>query len=110
MADDLSQNSTEASSVGWEAQITDRFVRAVDRLRARTTQPLLTASRGVVFGLVVIICGLTVLILFSVGIFRLLNNVLPGGSWTAYLVLGGLCCALGAWFWSRRLPDSSPSQ
>ena len=110
MADDLSQNSTDDASVGWETQITDRFVHTVDRLRALTTQPLLTASRGVVFGLVAIICGLTVLILFSVGIFRLLNNVLPGGSWTAYLVLGGLCCALGAWFWSRRLPNSSPSQ
>jgi len=110
MADESSQNSTGDVSVGWEAQVTERFVGVVDRLRARTTQPLLTASRGVVFGLVAIICGLTVLVLFSVGIFRLLNNVLPGGGWAAYLVLGGLCCALGAWFWSRRLPDSSPSQ
>lgn len=84
------------------ARATDRIVEAVDALRARTTEPLLGATRAIVFGTFVAIAGLAVLVLLGIGAFRLLDNVLPGESWAAHLVLGGACVLGGALLWSRR--------
>ncbi len=86
----------------WPAQATDTVVRAVDQVRSRTTRPAVTAARGVVFGLLALVLGVTALVLLSVGVVRLLDVVLPRGVWLVYLVLGVVFCIIGAVFWHRR--------
>ncbi len=86
----------------WASLATDRVVDVVDRIRSATTQPAITAARGVVYGLVALICSVAVLVLLVLGIFRLLDVVVPGESWSAHLVTGGLLCAAGGFLWSRR--------
>jgi hypothetical protein len=49
-------------------------------------------------------CAIGALILVGIGLFRLLDIVIPGESWSAHLVLGASLCAIGTWFWSRRTP------
>jgi len=90
----------------WATASIDRIVDLVERLRSVTTQPAITATRAIVHGVFVAFCLVAALILASIGTFRLLDVVIPGGSWSAHLVLGATLFALGAWFWSRRTPRS----
>ena len=84
------------------SRATDRIIDVVDALRSRTTEPLLTATRAIVFGAFVAIAGTAVLTLVGIGLFRLLDTALPGESWAAHLILGTACIAVGAFLWSRR--------
>jgi hypothetical protein len=86
----------------WITNLVDRFVDGVESIRRATTRPVLTAARALVYGVVVVACVLGALVLAGLGLFRLLDVVLPGSSWSAHLVLGTTCCALGSILWSRR--------
>ncbi|MBC8364219.1 MAG: hypothetical protein H8E59_04375 [Actinobacteria bacterium] len=88
------------------SRVTDHIVDAVGALRSRTTEPLLTATRAIVYGTFVAIAGTAFLALVGIGLFRLLDTALPGESWSAFLALGAACIAAGAWLWSRRTPTT----
>jgi len=91
----------------WAITATDKVVDIVDLIRSTATQPALTATRGIVYGLLATICSVAVLAFLSIGIFRLLDELLPGESWSAYLVLGSLMCLVGGFLWTRRSTDPS---
>ena len=97
-------SSTEDSEKrrDWATALVDRVVTAVESLRSVTTQPFITATRALVYGVLGASCLIGAVVLASIGTFRLLDLVLPGESWSAHLVLGGALCLLGAWLWSRR--------
>jgi hypothetical protein len=83
-----------APSGDWATQTTDTIVRFVEQARDRTTVPLLTAGRGLVFGILAAIVGITALVLALVLVLRLLDLFLP--VWASYLVLGILLVIVGA--------------
>ena len=101
-------DGTSADGLGvrrdWAATSTDRVVDAVERLRSVTTQPAITAIRTVVHGVFVAFCAIGALVLIGIGLFRLLDIVIPGESWSTHLIVGASLCAIGTWFWSRRTP------
>ena len=88
----------------WASSLVDRFINIVEQVRNVTTRPVITLARALVFGVVMVCCLLAALVLTGIGLFRLLNVALPGDSWSAHLVLGTICCALGTALWSRRSP------
>jgi hypothetical protein len=81
-------------SPDWASQATGTIVRLVEQARDRTTVPLLTAGRGLVFGILAAIVGTTAVVLLLVMILRILDIVLP--VWASYLVLGILLTIVGA--------------
>ena len=93
-ADDLSND--------WVTSLVARFVATVENIRRATTQPILTMARGLGYGSLILACVFTALILAGIGLFRLLDVVVPGESWSAHLILGSAFCALGGLLWSRR--------
>ena len=109
MFDKSSENPSSHLSSGLKNVIVDRFISFVDQIRSRTTQPIITGARGLVYGLVVLICSFAILSLLAIGIFRLIENIIPGDSWIAYIACGSLFCLLGTWMWSRREPKKSVS-
>ena len=88
----------------WASSLVDRFIDIVEQVRNITTRPVITLARALVFGVVMVSCLLAALVLTGIGLFRLLAVALPGDSWSAHLVLGTICCALGTVLWSRRSP------
>ncbi len=96
--------TTGDSGGDWASSAIGRFVEVVDRVRDVTTRPVITVARALVLGLVMACCALAAIVLTGIGLFRLLDVILPGESWSAHLVLGATCCALGALLWSRRTP------
>ena len=97
-----SSRGEPAPAGDWATRLVDRFVDGVESVRQAATRPVLTAARALVYGLVVVACAVAALVLAGIGLFRLLDVVLPGSSWSAHLVLGAACCALGGLLWSRR--------
>ena len=100
-------NDEGGSEPDWAGSLVDRIVEVVQRVRSVTTQPAVTASRGIVYGLVAAVCLIAALVLVAVGLFRLADLALPGGSWVAHLCAGGLFCLLGRLLWSRRSASRS---
>ena len=100
-------NDEGGSEPDWAGSLVDRMVEVVQRVRSLTTQPAVTASRGIVYGLVAAVCLIAALVLVAVGLFRLADLALPGGSWVAHLCAGGLFCLLGRLLLSRRSASRS---
>lgn len=85
----------------WPAQAADVIVTTVDRVRDRTTTPIMKLARAAVFGVfigtfVVVLCALLL-----IGLVRLLDLVIPGGVWLPYLILGVVVTGLG-WLLFRK--------
>ncbi len=79
----------------WTVQAADTVERVVGAVRDKTALPLTTVARGLVFGLVVAVMGVSILALVAVGVVRALDAYLPGNVWAAHLVVGGIFCAGG---------------
>ncbi len=86
----------------WPAQAATGIEQLVTSVRDRTTAPILTIARGIVYALVAGTLILASFILLVVCLIRLLNNYLPGDVWVAYLVLGGVFVLIGLFLWTKR--------
>jgi predicted phage tail protein len=79
----------------WAAQTADTIERLVGQVRQKTTKPVVTIARAVVFGLLAGILGVAAIVLVAITIVRVLDIVIPGGVWSAHLVAGLIFCIAG---------------
>ena len=97
----------------WAADVTDSIVTTVDKVRDRTTKPLVIMARGLVFGLLASFLGILIVGLLIVGLTRAMISLIEwpldhdSAVWVSYLVIGGILCAIGAWFMARRRSEES---
>lgn len=87
----------------WTEQVTHLVVDVVDNVRDKTTGPVLTIARGVVYGTIALIVLFPVAILGFIFLGRALAQ-LPIAEWISYLALGMLLTVVGFLAWSRRFP------
>lgn len=98
----------------WPTQAADTIERVVGTVRDKTTGPILTVARAIVYGLFAAFTGLTLAVLFAVALVRLLDAYLPEavfGSdhvWAAHGLVGLVFVAVGLFCWSKAL--SRPRQ
>ncbi len=88
----------------WGVQATDKFVGLVDKVRDRTTGPLLKVVRAIVYGLIVVVAAVVALLLVLIAFIHLLDGYLPGEVWGVYLILGAVFGLVGLVLWSKRTP------
>ncbi|MGA0877605.1 MAG: hypothetical protein ACO3SP_00650 [Ilumatobacteraceae bacterium] len=92
----------------WAADVTDKIVDTVDKVRDRTTKPIVLMARGLVFGLLSAFLGVTALILLLIAASRALISVVEWpldhdtAVWVSYVILGGILCLAGAVCMVRR--------
>jgi hypothetical protein len=91
----------------WAAQTADTIEQVVDSIRSKTADPLQSAARWTVYGLLALPLLLAALILFAVGAIRALDAYLPYHPlarrvWSADAIVGGLFSLLGMFAWSKR--------
>lgn len=112
----LSSTSTAVSDTetDWPSQITSSIVGYIDQIRDKTTKPALLASRGVVFGLLILMFIPVALVLLLVGLLRLVEvgfRALYEGPldwsgdhavWSSYLVWGLLLFIVGTVLFRKR--------
>jgi hypothetical protein len=93
----------------WSAQAADTVVDLIDNVRSKTTGPLLTAAKAVVYGIVAFVLGVVALVLLSIALLRFVNVYLPNGVWLSYFLVGGLFLLGGLLLWSKRRPAVDPA-
>ncbi len=86
----------------WPAQAADAIVNTVEKVRDRTTTPIMKIARGLVFGVFAGTIIITVVVLAIIGVVRLLDEALPSGVWLPYLLLGVIFTVIGALIFRRR--------
>ena len=100
-----------ASGRSWTGQAADTIESVVLAVKDKTTVPLQTAARAVVYGIVLAVVAVVALIAILIAAVRLADVWLLGWAgrvnghhrlYIAYLVLGMLCSVGGFMCWSRR--------
>ncbi len=95
-----------AATANWPAQATDAVVKTVDTVRDKTTGPLQTVARGVVYGVLALVLGAMVAVLVIVTLIRGIDSLVslvvdPPTIWITYLIIGVIFLVAG-WFVFRR--------
>ena len=86
----------------WATEFTQTIVESIDKVRNRTTKPIVMIARGLVFGLLIVFLGVMALVLLLVGLSRGLINLLEwpfdhdSAVWMSHLIVGSLLVLLGA--------------
>lgn len=98
----------EVATDDWPAQFADSIENVVGTVRDKTTGPLLTIARGLVYGTFAAVLGLTALIVAVVALVRFVDAYLPDAvvgedhMWATYLLLGAIFTIAGAVLWRLR--------
>ena len=85
----------------WTDQVTDLVVDLVDSAREKTTGPILTASRGVVYGVVILIVA-TLLGIVAVILGGRIISLVPLPEFVSYAIVGALLLGIGFVLWTKR--------
>ena len=86
----------------WATEFTQTIVESIDKVRNRTTKPIVMIARGLVFGLLIAFLGVMAIVLLLVGLSRGLINLLEwpfdhdSAVWMSHLIVGSLLVLLGA--------------
>ena len=86
----------------WPAQAATSIEQLVTSVRDRSTVPILTAARAIVYALVGGTLIVASFILLVICFIRLIDNYLPGEVWAAYLLLGSIFVIAGLLLWTQR--------
>jgi hypothetical protein len=105
--------SSPVDTTDWPAQAADTIERAVQTVRDKTTGPAINVVRWSVAGLFIGLMAITVLVLLSIVLIRLLDVYLPDAVfgedhvWVAYLIVGIIPFVGGIWLLSQRHPKDA---
>lgn len=97
----------------WASDLADTVERLVATVRDKTTDNVVLVTRAIVFGLLGAILGLTALVLALIVLTRGLQSLLelavewPRAVYISYFILGGICCAVGAFMMRKRRPSDA---
>ena len=86
----------------WPAQATSTIVGLVDNVKYKTTRPATMATRGLVYGIVILALGVPAVIMFLVGLVHLLEQAIPNDVWLVYAILGTIFTLAGMVLWRKR--------
>jgi hypothetical protein len=104
------QPSPTAEPTGdWTDQVTELIVETVDKVRVRTTGPVLNVTHASVYGIVAAIVAIPVLVALLAGLVRFLDWLVPGEVWAAYLIIAVVMWIPGAILWSKRERADAPT-
>lgn len=93
--------TSSESGQDWADQVTNLVVESVDKVRDRTTGPILEYSRILVHLIVALIVLLPVLVMVTLGLIRLLTWAV-GQAWISYAIVGSLFTFFGLLLWVLR--------
>ena len=92
----------------WADDTTDTVVRIVGTVREKTTKPLVTAARGLVFGLIAAFLGMFAIVILIIGLLRGVQAALDAivdhdqSVYISYLAVGGIFCIAGMLLFKKR--------
>jgi hypothetical protein len=92
----------------WASDTTDKLVGLIDNVRSQTTQKVVYAARGAVFGVIAVMLGTLIAVIALVGMMRGIQALLePAVGWDravylSYFIVGGLLSLVGVVLFAKR--------
>ena len=106
---DASRRSAAGSD--WTTQAADTIERVVVGIRDKTTVPLTTVARALVYGLLAATMALLIGVFVAVMSIRVLTAYVVGGEvWAAYLVVGGIFVLPGVFLLRKATSTKTPKK
>ncbi|MFL3019042.1 MAG: hypothetical protein ACJZ17_06395 [Acidimicrobiales bacterium] len=93
---------TDKKNENWNVSITNKFIKLVSQFRSLTTDPIISSSKWIIYGIAIFLCVLAAIIFFGIAIFKIIDQTLPGGSWLAFIFLGLFFCVSGILILKKR--------
>jgi uncharacterized membrane protein len=92
----------------WATETTDKIVSVIDSVRAQTTQKVVYAARGAVFGVIAVLLGTFIAVVALVALMRGLQSLLElavgwdRAVYLSYFIVGGIFSLLGLLLFRKR--------
>lgn len=92
----------------WATETTDKLVTLIDTVRSQTTQKVVYAARGAVFGVIAVMLGTLIAIIAVVGLMRGLQALLElavgwdRAVYLSYFIVGGILSLVGLVLFRKR--------
>ena len=92
----------------WATETTDKLVSVVDNVRSQTTQKVVYAARGAVFGVIALMLGTVIAIILFAGLLRGTQALLElavdwdQAVYLSYLIIGALFSLAGLFLFRKR--------
>lgn len=86
----------------WSDNTAEKIVSAVDNLKTRISSPFKPLAKFLAYLPLIILAIGGILVLISIGIFRIIDVYLPQDTWVAHFVLGGIYAIVGIIIWFKR--------
>jgi hypothetical protein len=95
----------------WTDEVTDRIESVVEKVRDRTTVPVIILARGIVFGFIIGTLGALLIVLLVVAGVRLLDAYLPVHPdgrrvYLVYAIVSAIFIAIGTFLWRKSYPKT----
>ncbi len=100
--------SNPLTDPNWATETTDKLVSLIDNVRSQTTQKLVYAARGAVFGVIAVMLGTLIVIVAIVGLLRGVQSLLElavdwdRAVYISYLVVGAIFSLVGLVLFRKR--------
>lgn len=92
----------QAGGGDWASEVVDQLEGFVKTVTSKTTQPIRTIARGLIYALLLFGLAIAVVLLFTIGAVRGLTNLVGGRAWLADAILGGIFAVAGLFLWGKR--------
>jgi uncharacterized membrane protein len=92
----------------WATETTDKIVSVIDSVRAQTTQKIVYAARGAVFGVIAVLLGTLIAVIALVALMRGIQSLLElavgwdRAVYISYFIVGGIFSLLGLILFRKR--------
>jgi hypothetical protein len=92
----------------WATETTDKIVAFIESVRAQTTQKVVYAARGAVFGVIALLLGTLMGVIALVALMRGIQSLLElavgweRAVYISYFVVGGILSLLGLLLFRKR--------
>ena len=61
---------TNKENENWTTSITNKFIKVVSQFRSFTTDPIVSSSKWIIYGIAILLCVFTSVIFFVIAIFK----------------------------------------
>jgi len=92
----------------WASETTDKLVSLIDAVRSQTTQKVVYAARGAVFGVIAVMLGVLIAFILLIGLMRGLQALLAlavdwgQAVYLSYFIVGIIFSVLGVMLFHKR--------
>ena len=86
----------------WSEDVASKIVEFINKLKIRLTGPFKPTAKLLAYLPFIVLALVTLIVLLTIGIFRLVDVYLPQDTWLAHFILSAFYILIGTILWRKR--------